>query len=370
MKHSRLVLSSILVMMFAFFVTGCSEFNNPVSMDDNEFDVRNISFSEGLVPVCGAVDDVKLIGSDGSETVYEDAEDGLTERWFINWDDPTGAATISNVDDVNWGSRVINLFDDGSIYWFILGNGFGSWDYPWNNTTQFTLEWSMKYNIDYTVMLRVLNTDGDLRELRYVPEDNNNGPHNWDPPTMVYGLGSDTKDGQWHTFTRDLELDFESAFTGETLGTILWFKIKGPCDYVPPEAWTIGYWKNNIRKHFLETGKNKGNGTQVTEAQLLGFIDEIKEFYETPFNNLTPEIAYDILSTTSSDPKDLLSKQLLAAEFNVASGDYLEFDPDFIVMKLKEGEDLLLDPLADKDAILALKDLLDAFNNGDPIPIP
>ena len=279
MKQTGKVFSVVTFLFFVFLIVGCSDLKNPIEADNTISGEQEDSFlfkgkkglkgsSSGLQTsntlACGAVDDVMLFIPYVDTTFYEDAEDETTDRWFINWMDPIakGNATISNVYDSDHGSRVIEFFDDGSLWWFILGNGFGDWNHPWNNTTQFTLQWSMRYRVDFIVMLRVLNSNGELRELRYVPKGNNNGPNNWGHPTMIYGLGSDADDGKWHIFTRDLKEDFENAFDDETIGTVVWFKIRGECDYAPAPFCEDGQKPQMLKMEYTGEGCDASNHSQ------------------------------------------------------------------------------------------------------------
>ena len=42
-----------------------------------------------------------------------------------------------------------------------------------------------------------------------------------------HGLGASAKDGQWHTFTRDLQADLEAAQPGNTILEVNGFFIRG-----------------------------------------------------------------------------------------------------------------------------------------------
>jgi hypothetical protein len=91
-------------------------------------------------------------------------------------------------------------------------------------------------------------------------------------------------------------------------------------------GYTIGYWKNNIEKAIA----GKTGGTQVGPALIKKYTDDIAVLYTTaglptadPFYGMTRESAVALMGSTSSLKTDLLAKQLLASEYNYASGGYI-----------------------------------------------
>ncbi len=139
----------------------------------------------------------------GGNTVYEDAEDRNTHGWSI-YDNEDKKAAIRNVLDRKRQSRVIKLKGAGADSGYVLRNEDGT---PWHNSKQFTIQWSMQYREDFEVYLDVETTAGH-RYIYYTPDDYDdlgNGEY------VHHGLGSLAKDGQWRTFTRDLQSDLEEA---------------------------------------------------------------------------------------------------------------------------------------------------------------
>ena len=78
------------------------------------------------------------------------------------------------------------------------------------------------------------------------------------------------------------------------------------------KACSQGYWKSQY------DGKPPN---EFTAAQLNCFL-QVVSFMSSVFEGLTPAQAYAILASTSSQPRPLLSKQLLAAWLNFANGSY------------------------------------------------
>jgi hypothetical protein len=152
-------------------------------------------------------------------TTYENAEDGSTEGWAIYDKTPAGAS-IKNVYDSNRDSRVIQLSGSGIDNGYRLRSSDGS---KWYNSEQFGLQWSMKFSESFVIYIDVETTVGHLY-IRYTPVDYNDlrvGTY------ADFGIGSDAKDGKWHTFNRDLQADLKTAFPGTTILEVNGFLIRG-----------------------------------------------------------------------------------------------------------------------------------------------
>lgn len=153
------------------------------------------------------------------ETVYENAEDGTTQGWSTYDNDPSGA-TISNVYDTTRGSRVIRLRGAGQDNGYVLKNSDGS---PWSNTSQFILQWSMRYWEDFTIYIDTETTAG-RRFLTYRPLSSSTlGTGQY----VSFGIGSAAKDGTWRTYTRNLKADLQTAQPGVTILKVNGFYIRG-----------------------------------------------------------------------------------------------------------------------------------------------
>ena len=153
--------------------------------------------------------------------VYEDAEDMTTKRWSIYDNNPNGAS-ISNTYDSSRKSKVIELSGEGLDNGYLLRNENSSW---WYNHEDKIIQWSMNYSEDFEILIRVKTTDG-IRFIYYTPSENS---------TLVdsigiyihYGLGSDSKDGNWHTITRNLEDDLQKVQPDNKIIYIAGFYIRG-----------------------------------------------------------------------------------------------------------------------------------------------
>ena len=136
------------------------------------------------------------------EKVYEDAEDKTTNKWII-YANPENTADIRNVFDTERRSQVIEFtskeYENG--YW--LKNSDGS---LWNDTDHTFLEWKSKFRSGFLVYIYVKTTKGDYY-LQYIPvsEDIKVGGK------LNFALGTEAKDGKWHTFKRDIKADLARA---------------------------------------------------------------------------------------------------------------------------------------------------------------
>ncbi|QUM75963.1 putative Ig domain-containing protein [Moritella sp. 24] len=151
--------------------------------------------------------------------IYENAEDGDTLGWRIYTGNSAGA-NISNEYDTDWGSQVIVLSGSGQDHGYRLDNADGS---IWYNREQFVLQWSMQYSESYTVYIDVQTTDGH-KYLYYRPDYNSRlGTDEY----IHHGLGTSSINGQWQTFTRDLQADLEEAQPGVVIEEVNGFLIRG-----------------------------------------------------------------------------------------------------------------------------------------------
>jgi len=152
--------------------------------------------------------------------LYEDAEDESIYGWNVYDKEPIGA-TIKNVYDVTRASRVIQLEGDGLNNGYQLQTPIGS--YFWNEKDKHIIEWSMKTTDDYEVYVQIKTSLGD-RFLHYTASDIDIGGSD---PYIHHGLGSSSKDGNWHTYTRNLKDDLEDFLQSATLISVNKFMIRG-----------------------------------------------------------------------------------------------------------------------------------------------
>jgi len=163
-------------------------------------------------------------------TVYEDAEDNATTNWVIYAGGED--ATVTNVWDTDKLSRVIELNGNGRETGYRLGNRTGSLGYvgPWDNHLGIDvgkkITWSMKYDEDFRIYIELMTQNGN-RYLTYTnqPTDEKGKVRGG---KITHGLGEDSADGTWHTFTRDLEADWnEFDDSNNSIISVNGFFIRG-----------------------------------------------------------------------------------------------------------------------------------------------
>jgi len=101
--------------------------------------------------------------------------------------------------------------------------GFEGTGAAWNNTQEQTITWSMNYSEYFIIYVRTMTSNG-MRYIRYTTSDSDDGlvgDH------IVIGLGSESNNGTWQTFTRDLEADLQQYEPGNELLAVNAFLIRG-----------------------------------------------------------------------------------------------------------------------------------------------
>lgn len=147
-------------------------------------------------------------------TVHEDAEDGNTDGWALYA--TTDGSSFTNVDDN--GNRAIQLHgNDG------LSNGFSLSNL--NIDSGFVVSWRLNYSDDFRFFVQVNTADTDgIIYMEYTPADISTGLNG---SFIHHGLGADVNNGEWHTFTRDIEADLNVIYPDDHITRIVGFSIRG-----------------------------------------------------------------------------------------------------------------------------------------------
>lgn len=156
-------------------------------------------------------------------TVYENAEDGKSDRWIIYDQTPAGAS-VDNIIDNDKGSRVIQLNEgegDGSNGFMIGGISGAS---KWHNTSEKFLKWSMKFNQFYTIYVSLDTTKG-LRFIKYTPLSHNLGDVG--NGYIHIGLGSNSDNGEWISMVRNPAADLQAYEPDNQVVAINGFLVRG-----------------------------------------------------------------------------------------------------------------------------------------------
>jgi hypothetical protein len=125
-------------------------------------------------------------------------------------------------------------------------------------------------------------------------------------------------------------------------------------------GYTIGYWKNNVDKALAQSL----NGTQVGADNIDAYTTFIGSLLLEPYDGLTGLQATAIMGSNSSDKADLLSKQLLASEYNYANGAYIGDGQALTFCFIAWGEYVLKHRSSYSDAYLTYaQDWFEAYNS-------
>ncbi len=156
--------------------------------------------------------------------IFEDAENGNTLDWRVYDNTPAGA-TIENVTDAAKSSKVIELQGTSTQNGYILGN----WENragAWNDMENKQIRWSMNYAENFVVYIRVQTTNGP-RYIYYTASEKARGISSNNSIYIHHGLGVDAKNGNWQTFTRDLEADLKHFESDNELLAVNAFLMRG-----------------------------------------------------------------------------------------------------------------------------------------------
>ncbi len=121
-----------------------------------------------------------------------------------------------------------------------------------------------------------------------------------------------------------------------------------------------GFWKSNIDKAIA----CKPSGAQVSATAINNYTRAIGDFAMRPYDCISMKTASSVLGSTSSQPKDLLSKQLLAAEYNYQHGANIGGNRTLTFLFVYWGEYVLNNQSSFSSTyIVWAKDWFDAYNN-------
>jgi len=196
-------------------------FTRNLEEDLHQFQPENelIAIHAFLIRGSGRLDDIQTRLT-YQESLYEDAEDGNTQGWSIFANDPEGA-TISNVEDPVRGNHVIALQGTGKSNGYMLGARSG--EEAWHNSKNSTLAWRMNYAEDFTIYISA-ETQNGRRYFTFTPQDDDRGLKG---EYILLGLGSNSNNGQWQYFQKNLKGILKRFEPNNELLEINAFMIRG-----------------------------------------------------------------------------------------------------------------------------------------------
>ncbi|NEW60441.1 DUF5011 domain-containing protein, partial [Sulfurovum sp. bin170] len=244
-----------------------------------------------------------LLGNFASAIVYEDAEnENSTQSWQVYDNIPTGAV-VSRVFDSDKQSNIIELMGAGMENGYILG----SFDetQSWNNREDNLLTWSISCSEYYTIYI-LINTQKGYRYLYYTPHDVDYGMSNGSQ-YIHFGLGTDSTDGQWRTFSRDIKADLKKFEIDNELISVNAFLIRGDAKLDDIE---MSGGEDNTKPTITLIGDSL-----VTVIQDTTYIDA----GATAEDNIDGDVTVDIVTQNSVDTA-VLGTYTVTYDVNDSSG--------------------------------------------------
>ena len=176
-------------------------------------------------------------------------------------------------------------------------------------------------------------------------------------------IAVDLLSAEQSTFEGSFDTDFTSVAKGNIGKIVEERTIVKSGGKLGGNTRTIGFWKNNIRKHI----EGKKSGFQVTKADLLTWLDDVEAFHlPQPFSfgigsdSERLQAALDVLDYSGSDIVRKTLRQLLACELNMVSGTFAMTDASAHTGVCAAAEDAIL---AGGPDLEGMHNLLDYINN-------
>jgi len=150
---------------------------------------------------------------------YEDGDpNGLQLRWQV-YKGKAKLARIESIDDPENG-QVVKLSGKRLKNGYRLSNRYGA---PWRNGAHRHVRFDMNFSEKYVIEFEVQTTAG-IRWMRYEPKDVDKLGHG---KKVRFGLGSQTMQGEWNRFDRNLEEDLHLAQPDVDIEEINCMRIRG-----------------------------------------------------------------------------------------------------------------------------------------------
>jgi len=202
-----------------------------------EPDNNIISVESFTVRAKGSFDNIELYSD--PYKVYEDAEDQTTNKWSVYLG--ADANTTSNVYDNERQSNVISLNGVDYSSQYLIGGFFNSAN-AWKDNTHKNIKWSIKHSDDAIIQVNVNTTHGE-RYLEYTNDDISISSIDGDE--IIYGIGSNSSNGKWHTFIRDLSNDIQTFEPNNQLLSVEGMVILGNTKIDDIELFNVSYPANH-----------------------------------------------------------------------------------------------------------------------------
>ncbi|CAA6807212.1 MAG: Unknown protein [uncultured Sulfurovum sp.] len=201
-----------------------------------------------------------LSSSSLSAQVYEDAEDGSTQRWIIS-DNKPAKASIKNIS-LN-DNKVIKLSGKRTKNEYMLG-GINS-ENGWNDLDNDSLKWDMKFS-EYFAIYIPIETENGIRYLIYTAKNKSTGLRG---KYIHIGLGKKLKNGEMHTIKRNIQEDLQRFDRSNELIGINGFIVRGSGEIDNVETSASSESNNNIANNTnLILQSFSANNIKSTQAEI------------------------------------------------------------------------------------------------------
>jgi len=143
-------------------------------------------------------------------------------QWQVQDNTPSGAAVLNTVDS-SLGRTVVQTAGAGVQNAYMIGGLTAT--SGWYNTHQTSLSFSLQTDERFFISVRV-HTQLGPRTLIY-NQSNSSILLYPSGRTIHHGLGDTSRNGEWHTWVRDLSSDLSAAEPGNTIQSVNGLLVKG-----------------------------------------------------------------------------------------------------------------------------------------------
>jgi len=278
-------------------------FLRDLNADLKQFEPNNQIISVHGLIVMGSchIDDIELLPFLPVEepfVLYEDAEDGTTNRWTVSINQG-GDASITNIAHLN--NNVIK-FNSVDLYLNQYKLNFNS------NRHNFNIKWEMKTLEGFMVDVVVMTEQGE-RVLHYTDDDIN--ITSIDGDYLNFGLGYSPTNGSWNTINRQLDKDLKSLEPSNKLISVETFYVSANGEFDNIELYSSPYHvyedaeNGNTNNWSIYSGDNSAvisnqydatlqskvinlSGNSYAHQYLIGgdYVNEANAWHDTKHSNI------------------------------------------------------------------------------------
>ena len=259
---------------------------------DLEKDLKGVEFNNEILSVDsliirakGSFDNIELYTKPNK--IYENAEAGSLDKWKIYTGDEN--SSIENIYDNERKSNVISFLGSNFRSQYLIGSFFNN-DGAWADRKHTNIKWSMKHTSNCIIQVNV-NTQKGERYIEY--SDKDISIKGIDGEEIFYGLGTNSSNGQWHTYIRDVAADIIALEPDNALLSIEGVLVLGSTKIDDLELFNVLNPANHKAGLSLTFDDTDVNGWYGLRNMLLKykikptfFVSYFSEFNEEEINKL------------------------------------------------------------------------------------